>query len=766
MILFNLNGKWQLKYRRQSASGGQWHEIEGEVPGNVELDLMRAGIVGDLTLGDNVYQALALEQNEWQYVKTFRLTGPVPAGKVMLVFEGIDCLATVKLNGHEVGHAANMLISHCFDVTKELDPAAENLLEVHIRPAVPAGQAFELSPDTYAQPNSWESLRIRKAGHMYGWDIAPRIVSAGLWRGVRLEVEPVTRFRSVYLATAEVDADHRTATLLLDWDIASQASIHALTLTVKILNAGCIVYESQQPLLGAHGRMFINLTNVDLWWPRGFGRAQLYDAVIELSDAAGKVLAEYRQKLGIRTVSLRRTELTSDRHDGDFSFIVNGRRIYVKGTNWVPLDALHSRDRQHLDKTFTLALELNCNMLRCWGGNVYEDHDFFDLCDQHGVMVWQDFALACAIYPQDEEFAGQIRAEAESAVTKLRRHPSLVLWSGNNEIDSAYTEWTPFKRDPNRCDKLSRKVLAEVIAKLDPLREYLPSSPCYGPMLMAAGIPHDRKPEDHLWGPRDDFKGQYYLSSNAHFVSEIGYHGCPDMQTMRQMLDPEMLWPWQNNSQWLTKAVRPLPEQTQYHHRIPLMANQITVLFDRAPDNLPDFILASQISQAEAMKFFIEKWRSEREFRSGMLWWNLRDCWPVISDAVVDYYYRKKLAFDYIKTSQTDVVAIITEAQKGIHQLLVVNDSADPVAGNIAVKNVDGEYLWEGAFEVTGNDKTVLTVLQAADCPVLWLTDMTLVGDTKVWRNHYLAGPRPFQLETYKKWLRSIPHGENDVFIR
>jgi len=342
---------------------------------------------------------------------------------VMLVFDGIDCLATVTLNGHEVGCAGNMLISHRFDVTKWLDLAAENLLEVHILPAVPAGQGVELSPDTFAQPNSWESLHIRKAGHMYGWDIAPRIVSAGLWRGVRLEVEPATRFRSIYLATAEVDADRRTATLLLDWDIAVETSIHALTLTVKILNSGCMVYESQQPLLGAHGRTFITLNDVDLWWPRGFGRAQLYDAVIELSDAAGTLLAEHRQKLGIRTVRLKRTEMTSDRHDGDFSFIVNGRRIYVKGTNWVPLDALHSRDKEHLDKTFALALELNCNMLRCWGGNVYEDHDFFDLCDQNGVMVWQDFALACAIYPQDDEFAGQIRAEAESVVTKLRRHP-------------------------------------------------------------------------------------------------------------------------------------------------------------------------------------------------------------------------------------------------------------------------------------------------------------------------------------------------------
>ena len=579
MNILDLNGKWQLKYRIQSLPGDNWEEVDAEVPGNVELDLMRHGIIPDLTKGDNIYAALEFEQYEWLYLKTFRVPAGFDSDRAVLVFDGIDCIASIKLNGHEIGQASNMFIEHRFDVADALIPDGENLLEVRIRSAVQEGRKHELSPETFAF--NWESLYIRKAGHMYGWDIAPRIVSAGLWRGVRLEAEAATRFRSVYLGTASTDAANRTATILLDWDIVTDTYGRDLMFTVTIGKSGTVVHSSQIPLPGTHGRQYIDLDDVEFWWPRGYGEPHLYDITLQVADEAGNILAKHCEKLGVRTVKLNRTEITSERHDGDFSFIVNGQKIFVKGTNWVPLDALHSRDRRHLEKTFAMAIDLNCNMLRCWGGNVYEDHAFFELCDTHGILVWQDFALACACYPQDEEFIGQIRHEAESVVKKLRNHPSLVLWSGNNENDQAYTEWTPLKRDPNACDKISRQVLAEVVGKLDPLRNYLPSSPYYSPELMANGLAHDMRPEDHLWGPRDDFKGPFYMSSNAHFVSEIGYHGCPELESMREMLDADKLWPWQENDQWLTKAVRSFPAQTNYNYRIPLMASQIEVLFDK-----------------------------------------------------------------------------------------------------------------------------------------------------------------------------------------
>ena len=774
MQIIDLSGKWELKYRVQqqrptaitaNTFETDWKEIAAEVPGNVELDLMRSGIVPDLTKANNVYQAIEFEKYEWLYSKSFSVPEKLSSKEIKLIFEGIDCFASISLNGQEIGYADNMLISHSFEVSKILNNPGKNLLEVHIISAVEEGRKKAHLPDNYAFEGNWEALRVRKAPHMYGWDIAPRIVSAGLWRGVRLETVETTRFREVYWGTIDVDLKSKSASLMLDWDIATDISdLYALKLSIQIERLGKKVYSCEKPLLGVHGKEFIDLQCVDFWWPRGFGEPNRYDMLVQLLDENGRVIAESKEQTGIRTIKLKRTELSSGNADGDFSFIVNKQKIFIKGTNWIPLDAFHSRDKQHLAKTFDMVLDLNCNMLRCWGGSVYEDHDFFDLCDANGILVWQDFALACAIYPQDQDFIDQIKREAESVIKKIRNHPSLALWCGNNEIDSAYYVWTPLKQDPNLCDNISRKVLAEMVRRLDPLRDYLPSSPYYGPELIERGVPHNMKPEDHLWGPRDNFKGEFYTSSNAYFVSETGYHGCPCIESMHEMLDPDHLWPWQKNGQWLTRAVRPLPQQSAYDYRIPLMAKQIEILFGEVPGNPEDFILASQISQAEALKFFIEKWRSGKWPRSGIIWWNLKDCWPIISDSTVDYYYRKKIAYYYVKKSQSDICAVITEPDNGMHKLIIVNDTNEAVCGHIQLQDFEsGKTLYDGQFNIDANGKIEVTGIEAVFKPALRIMEMTISGRDEIFRNHYVAGNHPFEFKKYKKWLKILlPSGRSD----
>jgi beta-mannosidase len=264
------------------------------------------------------------------------------------------------------------------------------------------------------------------------------------------------------------------------------------------------------------------------------------------------------------------------------------------------------------------------------------------------------------------------------------------------------------------------------------------------------------QPEQHLWGPRDDFKGPFYTKSLAHFVSEIGYHGCPDRRTLEQFLDAEYLWHWQDNDQWLTHAVRPHRAMTDFNYRIPLMAKQIAVLFNSVPDNLDDFILASQISQAEALKFFIERWRQGKWRRTGILWWNMRDGWPIISDAIVDYYYRKKLAYVYVKRIQTDVCAICSEPEDGKHLLIVVNDTRRSATGHISVHDADSNrLLFEVHFEVEANGKTMVGSIPQSAQHALWLIRWTTADGTS-YRNHYLAGPRPFNLEDYRRWLATL----------
>ncbi len=762
----SLSGQWDLWYgpdnKQAPATPGElsnadWPRIAATVPGNVELDLGRAGLLPtNLEVGNRVYENLKFESCRWWYHRRFTMPPHGAGERVELVFHGLDCLGYVWCNGIFIGTTDNMFIDHRFDLTDHLQSSRDNELFVRIDSAVLAGRRHVHRPLEWAFAGNYESLPVRKAPHAYGWDILPRIVSAGLWRDVTLEVLPPTRWINAYWAVTGVDPRGNSAEILVDWQFTTdRQDLKNMRIRLTLSRHGHLVHERTVPVFSSSGRWQGRLAPVDLWWPRGAGAPALYDAALQLEDNSGNILARRCDRIGLRTVELECTAATTPEKPGEFVFRVNGEKIFMKGTNWVPLDALHSRDKSHLASVFPMVVDLHCNMLRCWGGNVYEDHDFFDLCDQHGILVWQDFAMACAIYPQTDEFAAAIAKEAQTIVCKLRNHPSLALWSGNNECDDARNWCCAGHVDPN-TDRISRRVLPNVIQQFDFVRPYLPSSPYRSPEVMATGNNDRHLPEAHLWGPRDDFKGPFYTSSPAHFVSEIGYHGCPNRKSLEQMLDPESVWPWQDNDQWRTKAVRPEPRCTDYDYRIPLMAKQAGLLFGQAPDNLDDFIMASQISQAEALKFFIERWRSGKWRRTGMLWWNLRDGWPVISDAVVDYYNRRKLAYRYIRQSQQDVCGMIQEDIGGRHDLVMINDLLQPVTGQVVVQGLhDGETLLDQPFSLPANAATIVGHLTGATVPEMWkITWQSSSGDG--W-NHYLAGPRPYVLHQYAAWLARLP---------
>jgi beta-mannosidase len=765
MKQINLNGTWRLTYGPQQSRYDHatppptWPTIPAQVPGNVELDLVADGVIPDPTVGNNVYLLREYETYEWWYSRQFEKPAFTSRQNVSLVFEGLDCIADVWLNGIYLGHAANMLIPQRFDITEALQIPSDTrvcTLTVRIHSAVIEGRKQPPEALNSAFSTNWESISVRKAPHMYGWDIMPRVVTAGLWRDVYLQVQEPTRWQSVYWATLQVDPSQRTATVQVDWDFATER----LNIDDLRVQARIGTHTSEYPVVGTRGRARIALDDVNLWWPRGYGDPALYETQLDLIDSHGHVLDSIQGRIGIRTIALNFTDITTPEHPGEFVFVVNGQKVFVKGTNWVPLDAFHSRDRQHLLPAMQMIEDLNCNMIRCWGGNVYEDRAFFDKCDELGVMVWQDFAMACAIYPQTDDFAAVIRQEAEVIVTRLRNHPSLALWAGNNEIDEAYA-WAGLSIDPN-TDKLSREVLPAVVRRLDPFRAYLPSSPYRSPEFVRAqkealnaGQSRIEQPEQHLWGPRNDFKGPYYTQSLAHFASEIGYHGCPDRRSLEQFLDPAYVWPWQNNDQWLTHATRPLPNMPDFNYRIELMGKQISVLFDQVPDNLHDYVLASQISQAEAKKFFIEWFRQGKWRRTGLLWWNLRDGWPIISDAIVDYYGRKKLAYEYIKRVQSVVCVICCEPTNGTHPIIAVNDSLIPAQGHARITDVDsGETLLDTDFTIPANGCVEIGLVAQSLKQTMWLIEW--FTDELPMRSHFLCGARPFHLSDYRRWLSKL----------
>jgi beta-mannosidase len=759
----SLGGEWQLSFGRQEAPAAHcdtpvvpagFATVPAQVPGNVELDLVRAGLLpADLEHGDNIYLLLPYEDHQWWYRRHFEIDDLSRFPSAVLKLDGVDTLATIWLNGERIGAVANMLVPHELPLGAALRQGTNELI-IAIDSAVLAGFDRRIDAGTWAMENNWESLFVRKAPHGYGWDIMPRVVSAGLWREVAIEARPTVRFTDVYLATLAANPATRSAEFIARWSLATRrpGPDERIILTVSDPKDGRTLHTATEPVLGPHGEFRTTIADVDLWYPRGFGSAALYDVCLAHVDASGNPIAEWHGRFGFRTVKLLRRDFDLE-GEGEFVFVVNGERVFIKGSNWVPLDAFHSRDVEHLPTMFALVVDLNCNMVRCWGGSVYEDQPFFDFCDREGVMVWQDFALACAVYPQSPDFLQMMRSEAEILVPRLRNHPCLAVWAGNNEVDQLYFNSKP-GTDPNVDDRISRSVLPAVCRALDPYREYLPSSPYYSPSIWERGGASEAMVEDHLWGPRDDFKGRFYTSSPALFASEIGYHGCPSRSTLERIMRPEMLWPWQDNEDWLTHAVRPQPASTRYNYRIPLMAHQIGVLFGSVPDELDDFILASQISQTEALKFFIEMFRLRKGRRTGLLWWNIRDGWPQISDAIVDFYGARKIAYEVVKRLQSDVLVMLGEPDGGLQEIVAVNETAAVVTIDVAI-SVRGTPLFKSpGVEVPANGRVLLGMLPAHQS--FALLDITWVGSRIEGHNHYVGGPRPFDLKRLVSAYRGI----------
>lgn len=754
-----LSGKWELFiadcveeekakkfYTREQLLKSGFKMIEGSVPGNFELDMQAAGLADDFFYADNILKAQDYENYSLWYYREFEISD-FPKTEDYIVFEGIDTFADIYLNGELLATTDNMLIPYEFIVSEKL--CKKNELIVHIKPTVPEAQKYEFEPCcTIFQKYNAESLSVRKAPHMYGWDIMPRVISGGLWREVYIERRPKERINEFYMYTVKANPTNAEV-----WAYFNLSRINDIrNYSVKITGiCGESRFESTHPLWHNEGTIKMSVKEPLLWWPKNMGKTNLYRVKAELLYFE-KSVDSLEFNFGIRTVRLDRTSLTDESGNGEFKFYINNEPMFVMGTNWVPLDAFHSRDAKRLDKALELLDDVGCNAVRCWGGNVYEDHTFFDFCDSHGIAVWQDFSMGCAAYPQNDDFCNRLKSETEKIVKKLRRHPSLIIWAGDNECDEAYTEWSPLTKNPAK-NKLTRMIIPDVLWRLDPARPYLPSSPYVDEIAFNSGDFH-LLPEKHLWGPRDYFKGDYYKNSVAHFASETGYHGCPNVESVKKFISPDKLWPFENNDEWIIHAAcMERGNKCSYSYRIPLMVSQVKTLWGNVPDNLEEFSIASQISQAEADKYFIERFRMGKWRRTGVIWWNLIDGWPQFSDAVVDYYFSKKTAYYYIKRTQAPICLMLSEPENGYLRL---------VAANEYPKNMNIEYtvtdMTDDTVVISG--KTVLPRFSSTEIGKTVFDEKALHFyyicwniDGKQYKNHYLSGTPPYDLQTYLKYV-------------
>lgn len=813
--LIDLNGKWELYIapHNQVKDLVEWDfmnpdclckdteknvdfiKIDAEVPGNFELDMQRAGLLPDLFLGTNTLLCQKYENQHLWYVKEFILDD-IPDDDVYLRFEGIDTFADIYLNDVLIGECNNMLIEHEYLVNAFLLQGANKII-VHIHPTAIEARDYSENVMSVGLRYNADSLHIRKAPYMFGWDIMPRTVSGGIWRSVSLIEKSKHRIEDFYIGLSSMNLTNNQANLMCQVHIKTDDDLlndYEVVITGRCGNS-CFTHTAN--FWSAFINFYTTVNDVKLWWPRGEGDQNLYDIEVKLFRK-GELCDTYKTRFGIRSIELIRTSIVDENGNGKFEFKINGKKTFIMGSNWVPLDAFPSQNEKRLQKALEMVEDIGCNMLRLWGGNIYESDEFYSWCDEHGIMLWHDFIMACGYYPQYEEFCNALRNEAISVVKRLRNHASIVLWSGDNECDAFYIYACKNNEqlDPNK-NVLTRSVLPEVLRAYDGFRPYLPSSP-YIDETSFALIDKYRPAEDHLWGPRNYFKSDYYKNATALFASETGFHGCPSVESIKKFITPEKLWPiilpnGRPNEDYIVHAAGIETEHIgTYEYRIALMLRQVAVLFSDMPDGntgrataqetldyfermkalfgdgeqaLDDIAKASQIFQAEAFKFMIERFRIRKVTHGGLIWWNLLDGWPQISDAVVDYYFTKKLAYDYIKNSQQPLCLMFDEpTHDNKINLFAANEIPEDKTFTYKVTRIDDDTI-VATGEATINAGGILKLDAVTVDPnkkEMFLIEWECNGNSG--RNHFINNIRGINYNTYINFLNKTGIGHFEGF--
>lgn len=706
--------------------------IDATVPGSYEIDFVREGLLDDLYAGTNIIKTQRYENLHLYYFTEFTYTAETDCDAI-LCFGGIDTIAEIYLDGEKLGFVENMFHAHRFSL-KGVTEGKHELL-VHIIPATIYARQFDIPAMCFGMKYNHDGIMLRKPGSMFGWDIMPRLVSGGLWKPVEIEYLPKARIVNPFTYTLHLWDNATTAHLITTLKIETEADFIQDYRVVIDGKCGDSTFHHEYRPFNASIKTDFLVKNPKLWWPKNYGDPNLYDVEITLLRD-GVVCDKVSYKLGIRTLWLKRTSRYGD--DGDFCFIVNDKRIFALGTNWVPCDAIPARHDEYTLRDIELVNDLNCNMIRCWGGNVYPSDLLYNYCDEHGIMIWQDFGIACGHYPDDEHLCQLVKEEVKQIVIEKRQHPSLAVWAGDNECDCFVSsgwdgprtdEDEPSMLNPN-LNKLTRDVVLREVRNHDATRPYLPSSPYLDEVAWRYGLPA----ESHLWGPRDYFKGQYYGNAPCHFASEIGYHGSPSPESIKKFISAENLPKTSiteiyDKPEWLVHAagIETCVEGNPYAYRLPLMVSQVERIFTTASGDLDIFARQSQISQAEAKKYFIEMFRVAKWRKTGILWWNIIDGWPQVSDAVVDWYGCKKLAYHYIKRSQQPFCLICDEPKNGVIDLIATNDLQTEKKATYTVENLTtGETVLTGECALEANGIAKVGELPNVKCGfylIRWTTE-------------------------------------------
>ncbi|MGW6279219.1 glycoside hydrolase family 2 protein [Kribbella sp. NPDC055071] len=630
--------------------------IAATVPGEVHTDLLAAGEIPDPFDGDNESDLHWIGRTRWSYRTSFAWVADGNE-RQELVAEGLDTVATITLNGRVVGRTANQHRSYRLDVTGVL-VAGDNELVIEFAGPLTAAEAARTTAGSWPHTNQHPYNQLRKMASNFGWDWGPDVATVGIWRPIRIESWSGVRIDSVRpLAGAD---GVLTTHVSLAW-----SDNHKAYATVTVEVAGSKESVSIKP-----GWDTASLTNrvedVDLWWPRGHGRQPLYDVTVTADDD------EWRGRVGFRDVAMN---VAPDNDGTPFVLSVNGTPIYVRGANWIPDDAFVTRLTPETYRTsIEDAVDAGMNLLRVWGGGIYESDAFYDVCDELGILVWQDFLFACAAYSEDEPLRSEVEAEARQAVTRLSKHASLAVWNGNNENIWGYVEWDWRLPLAGRAwgEGYYFEVLPRIVAELDPRTPYSPGSPySYDHFIH----PNDeRHGTMHIWDVWNQVDYSTYRKYKPRFVSEFGFQGPPAWSTLVSVVHDSPLDPYGRQM---------LVHQKAFEGNLKLERG----LGEHLPQwkDIDDWHWTTQLNQARAVAYGIEHFRSLFPLNTGAIVWQLNDNWPVVSWAAVDGHgIRKPLWFALQRVYADRLLTVQPRDQELV--VAAHNDTDLPWTGEVTVR--------------------------------------------------------------------------------
>ncbi|MFA6185758.1 MAG: sugar-binding domain-containing protein [Phycisphaerae bacterium] len=712
----SLDGLWKLKEKERSnklpdklsdakLAGTGW--LNADVPGDVHATLIKEGVIKDPYIYMNSKECSWVGQRDWWFQKSIMVPKGFKGKRVELSFDGIDMFSTVYVNDKKIAETENAFLGYSFDVSEYLDYGNTNLITVCIRATKPI---LELKKtDDYFACFYTPRVFARKAQCQFGWDWAPDLCAVGIWQSVKLAAYTQGVIKDVYIRTKikgeahfEVELDGETK------ESVKKGHTHSLRIEILKNNQK---YSKDINVAGKKNFANIDIPNPQLWWPNGYGEAELYDYEISLSRE-GLVLDKKKGRFGIRQVEV--VESGSPDGTNSFKFKLNGREVFCMGANWVPSDCFPGVvKKERYERLIKLVKEGNQNTLRIWGGGIYEKDEFYELCDENGIMIWQDLMFACADIPDDDiEWTMKLAGEFEYQVKRIRNHPCIIHWCGGNEKTGSLNEMK--SHGDFVTDYLGRGVVTHFM----PGASYASSSPHSITAISndstsgdSHGCTWEASFEDNIRNFRHHIEQKQVV-----FMSEFGFHGPPRLETVRRFISKEKLWPI--NEMW-EHHIMDNPYNSLEETYVQVELASVRELFGE-PRNAAEFVKFAGTLSAEYLSAEFQHHRRRQGVNGGSLIWMYNDCWPAASWALVDYYGLPKQSYYAIKRN-CEPVRLSFRERADKYELYLTHNLYKKVAGTVSVYAMDvlgrKEHILSKEVSVEAHSSNIAANILNSDIP-------------------------------------------------